>query len=117
MEANSPSSFFFLSLCRPRPLTHAIIAAHPRHPHCCIFFFTDNNGLKLAFCFVVDSGIFVITCQEARSDVDPTIVLSYVISGFSALLYALCYTEFAGNVPVASSSFSFLSIMATSLNE
>ncbi|RYR21050.1 hypothetical protein Ahy_B03g066285 isoform A [Arachis hypogaea] len=55
----------------------------------------------LAFGSVVGSGIFVITGQEARTDAGPAIVLSYAISGFSALLSALCYTEFAVDVPVA----------------
>ncbi|MED6148751.1 DNA-binding transcription factor cat8 [Stylosanthes scabra] len=64
----------------------------------------------LAFGSVVGSGIFVITGQEARSDAGPAIVLSYAISGFSALLSALCYTEFAVDVPVAGGSFSFLRI-------
>ncbi|XP_015954043.1 cationic amino acid transporter 8, vacuolar-like [Arachis duranensis] len=64
----------------------------------------------LAFGSVVGSGIFVITGQEARTDAGPAIVLSYAISGFSALLSALCYTEFAVDVPVAGGSFSFLRI-------
>ncbi|MED6171911.1 DNA-binding transcription factor cat8 [Stylosanthes scabra] len=58
----------------------------------------------LAFGSVVGSGVFVITGQEARSDAGPA------ISGFSALLSALCYTEFAVDVPVAGGSFSFLRI-------
>ncbi|KAL4374608.1 hypothetical protein AHAS_Ahas05G0198800 [Arachis hypogaea] len=64
----------------------------------------------LAFGSVVGSGIFIITGQEARTDAGPAIVLAYAISGCSALLFALCYTEFAVDVPVASSSFSFLRI-------
>ncbi|KAM1244412.1 hypothetical protein ACFX1X_036202 [Malus domestica] len=40
----------------------------------------------------------------------PAIVLSYAISGFSALLSVLCYSEFAVEVPVAGGSFSYLRI-------
>ncbi|OIW06046.1 hypothetical protein TanjilG_29802 [Lupinus angustifolius] len=64
----------------------------------------------LAFGSVVGSGIFVITGQEARKDSGPAIVLSYAASGFSAILSALCYTEFAIDIPVAGGSFSFLRI-------
>lgn len=64
----------------------------------------------LAFGSVVGSGIFVVTGQEARLTAGPSIVLSYAASGFSALLSALCYTEFAVDVPVAGGSFSFLRI-------
>ncbi|KAK7257099.1 hypothetical protein RIF29_30826 [Crotalaria pallida] len=64
----------------------------------------------LAFGAVVGSGIFVITGQEARLTSGPAVVLSYAASGFSALLSALCYTEFAVEVPVAGGSFSFLRI-------
>ncbi|XP_020233363.1 cationic amino acid transporter 8, vacuolar [Cajanus cajan] len=64
----------------------------------------------LAFGSVVGSGIFVVTGQEARLSAGPAIVLSYAASGFSALLSAFCYTEFAVDVPVAGGSFSFLRI-------
>ncbi|KAI4390171.1 hypothetical protein MLD38_002310 [Melastoma candidum] len=59
---------------------------------------------------VVGSGIFVLTGQEAHDHAGPAIVLSYAISGLSALLSAFCYTEFAVDIPVAGGSFSFLRI-------
>ncbi|XP_048131165.1 cationic amino acid transporter 8, vacuolar-like [Rhodamnia argentea] len=64
----------------------------------------------LCFGSVVGSGIFVITGQEAHDHAGPAIVLSYAISGLSALLSAFCYTEFAVEIPVAGGSFSFLRI-------
>ncbi|XP_045805639.1 cationic amino acid transporter 8, vacuolar [Trifolium pratense] len=64
----------------------------------------------LAFGAVVGSGIFVVTGQEARLHAGPAIVLSYAASGFSALLSAFIYAEFAVEVPVAGGSFSFLRI-------
>jgi APA family basic amino acid/polyamine antiporter len=64
----------------------------------------------LAFGAVVGSGIFVVTGQEARFHAGPAIVLSYAASGFSALLSAFIYAEFAVEVPVAGGSFSFLRI-------
>ncbi|XP_010694567.2 cationic amino acid transporter 8, vacuolar [Beta vulgaris subsp. vulgaris] len=64
----------------------------------------------LSFGSVVGSGIFSITGQEAHNHAGPAIVLSYAISGFSALLSVFCYTEFTVEVPVAGGSFSFLRI-------
>ncbi|KAF5728084.1 putative cationic amino acid transporter [Tripterygium wilfordii] len=64
----------------------------------------------LSFGSVVGSGIFVITGQEARDHAGPAIVLSYALSGLSALLSVFCYTEFAVEMPVAGGSFSFLRV-------
>ncbi|TXG74056.1 hypothetical protein EZV62_002635 [Acer yangbiense] len=64
----------------------------------------------LSFGSVVGSGIFVITGQEAHDNAGPSIVLSYAISGASALLSVFCYTEFAVEIPVAGGSFSYLRI-------
>ncbi|CAN1845271.1 Cationic amino acid transporter 8, vacuolar [Linum perenne] len=66
--------------------------------------------LWMSFGSVVGSGIFVITGQEARQHAGPAIVISYAVSGLSALLSVLCYTEFAVEIPVAGGSFSFLRI-------
>ncbi|KAH9622332.1 hypothetical protein KSS87_017550 [Heliosperma pusillum] len=59
---------------------------------------------------VIGAGIFVLTGQEAHFDAGPAIVLSYVVSGFSAMLSVFCYTEFAIEVPVAGGSFAYLRI-------
>ncbi|KAL0353927.1 UNVERIFIED_CONTAM: Cationic amino acid transporter 8, vacuolar [Sesamum angustifolium] len=40
----------------------------------------------------------------------PAIVLSYAVSGLSALLSVFCYTEFAVEIPIAGGSFSFLRV-------
>ena len=50
---------------------------------------------------VIGAGIFVLTGLEARDDAGPAVVLSYVVSGISALLSVFCYTEFAVEIPVA----------------
>lgn len=50
---------------------------------------------------VVGSGIFVLTGLEAREEAGPAVVLSYAVSGISALLSVFCYTEFAVEIPVA----------------
>lgn len=50
---------------------------------------------------VIGAGIFDMTGLEAREDAGPAVVLSYIISGISAMLYVFCYTEFAVEIPVA----------------
>ncbi|KAL9276117.1 hypothetical protein ACSQ67_026339 [Phaseolus vulgaris] len=50
---------------------------------------------------VIGSGIFVLTGFEVKNHVGPAVVLSYVISGISAMLAVFCYTEFAIEIPVA----------------
>lgn len=50
---------------------------------------------------VIGAGIFVLTGLEARDHAGPAVVLSYVVSGVSALLSVFCYTEFAVEIPVA----------------
>lgn len=57
---------------------------------------------------VIGSGIFVLTGLEARTAVGPAVVLSYVVSGVSALFSVFCYTEFAVEIPVAGSVSSTL---------
>ena len=64
----------------------------------------------MSFGSVVGSGIFVITGLEARQTAGPAIILSYAVSGLSALLSVLCYTEFAIEIPVAGGSFSYLRV-------
>ncbi|KAF9614906.1 hypothetical protein IFM89_021263 [Coptis chinensis] len=59
---------------------------------------------------VIGSGIFVLTGQEAKGTVGPAVVLSYAISGLSAMLSVFCYTEFAVEIPAAGGSFAYLRV-------
>ncbi|XP_020096672.1 cationic amino acid transporter 1 [Ananas comosus] len=59
---------------------------------------------------VIGAGIFVLTGQEANEVVGPAVVLSYVVSGVSAMLSVFCYTEFAVEIPVAGGSFAYLRV-------
>lgn len=59
---------------------------------------------------VIGAGIFVLTGQEAHKHAGPSIVLSYVASGISAMLSVFCYTEFAVEIPVAGGSFAYLRV-------
>lgn len=57
---------------------------------------------------VIGSGIFVLTGLEARNGSGPAVVLSYVVSGVSAMLSVFCYTEFAVEIPVAGNKKNIL---------
>ncbi|PKA53665.1 Cationic amino acid transporter 5 [Apostasia shenzhenica] len=59
---------------------------------------------------VIGAGIFVISGQEAHEHAGPAIVLSFVVSGVSAMLSVFCYTEFAVEIPVAGGSFAYLRV-------
>lgn len=59
---------------------------------------------------VIGAGIFVLTGQEAKEVVGPAVVISYVVSGVSAMLSVFCYTEFAVEIPVAGGSFAYLRV-------
>ncbi|CAI9269304.1 unnamed protein product [Lactuca saligna] len=59
---------------------------------------------------VIGAGIFVLTGLEANQDAGPAVVLSYVVSGASALMSVFCYTEFAVEIPVAGGSFAYLRV-------
>ncbi|KAJ9140856.1 hypothetical protein P3X46_031451 [Hevea brasiliensis] len=59
---------------------------------------------------VIGAGIFVLTGLEAKVDAGPAVVLSYVVSGISAMLSVFCYTEFAVEIPVAGGSFAYLRV-------
>ncbi|XP_047152851.1 cationic amino acid transporter 6, chloroplastic-like [Vigna umbellata] len=53
-------------------------------------------------------GVFVTTGSVSLHHSGPSVFISYIIAGISALLSSLCYTEFAVQVPVAGGAFSYL---------
>ncbi|MCO5612194.1 hypothetical protein L7F22_066456 [Adiantum nelumboides] len=57
---------------------------------------------------IMGAGILVSTGQAAHASAGPAVILSFAIAGFSALLSALCYSEFAVSVPSAGGAFSYL---------
>ncbi|CAI5516654.1 unnamed protein product [Closterium sp. Naga37s-1] len=61
-------------------------------------------------CATTITGVFVITGVAARDHAGPSVILSYLLSATSALLSALCYTEFAVHLPVAGGAFSYLMV-------
>ncbi|HZR40438.1 MAG TPA: amino acid permease [Ktedonobacteraceae bacterium] len=56
---------------------------------------------------IIGTGIFVLTGIAAATSAGPAIVISFLISGLTCGLAALCYAEFASTVPVAGSAYTF----------
>lgn len=59
---------------------------------------------------MLGAGVFVTTGRVARSNSGPSVFISYIIAGISALLSSLCYTEFSVKIPVAGGAFSYLRV-------
>ncbi|XP_048141060.1 cationic amino acid transporter 1-like isoform X1 [Rhodamnia argentea] len=59
---------------------------------------------------VIGAGIFVLTGLQTKEHAGPAVVLSFVVSGISAMLSVFCYTEFAVEIPVAGGSFAYLRV-------
>lgn len=55
-------------------------------------------------------GVFVTTGSVANQHSGPSVFISYIIAGISALLSSLCYTEFSVQIPVAGGAFSYLRV-------
>ncbi|KAM0934220.1 putative amino acid/polyamine transporter I [Dioscorea sansibarensis] len=59
---------------------------------------------------MLGAGVFVTTGHVAHTIAGPSVFLSYIIAGVSALLSSFCYTEFSIEVPVAGGAFSYLRV-------
>jgi len=56
---------------------------------------------------IIGAGIFVTTGKAANQVAGPALMISYVLAGFTCLLAALCYAEFAAMTPVAGSAYTY----------
>jgi len=56
---------------------------------------------------IIGTGIFVLTGTAAAGHAGPAIVISFIIAGIGCMFAGLCYSEFAGMVPVAGSAYAY----------
>jgi amino acid transporter len=55
----------------------------------------------------IGSGIFVLNGLIAHSYAGPAVFLSWILSGFAALLSGCCYAELSGRIPSTGSSYAY----------
>jgi len=58
---------------------------------------------------VIGVGIFVISGVTAAQNTGPALTLSYLFASMGVLIVALCYCELSAMMPVAGSSYSYIS--------
>lgn len=56
---------------------------------------------------IIGTGIFVVTGVAAAEHAGPALIISFVLSGLACIFAALCYAEFASNVPVSGSAYTY----------
>ena len=60
---------------------------------------------------LIGSGIFVLTGEIAHETTGPSVILSYGVAGFAAMFSALCYAEFAADVPISGSAYNYVELV------
>jgi APA family basic amino acid/polyamine antiporter len=56
---------------------------------------------------IIGAGIFVLTGHAAAGFAGPGVVISFLIAGTGCLFAGLCYSEYAGMIPVAGSAYTY----------
>ena len=57
---------------------------------------------------IVGAGLFVLTGVVAHNDAGPAVMVSYAVAALVALVCALCYTEFAVDMPVTGGAYNYI---------
>jgi basic amino acid/polyamine antiporter, APA family len=98
-------------LLRTKPIDQILAdAEHPEHRLKKTLTAWDLTALGIGA--IIGTGIFVlvgtaIVGDAHRPGAGPGIVLSFVLSGITCALAALCYAEFSAMIPVAGSAYTF----------
>lgn len=59
---------------------------------------------------IIGAGVFVLTGAGAKDYAGPAVFISYLLAGGASLFSALCYTEFAVDLPLAGSAYNYVMI-------
>jgi len=60
---------------------------------------------------IVGAGVFVLTGEVAHEHSGPAILVSYALAALAALFSALCYAEFAADVPVSGAAYNYVDMV------
>lgn len=60
---------------------------------------------------IIGAGVFVITGEVAHEEAGPGVIAAYLIAAFGALVTALCYAEFAADVPVSGAAYNYVDLV------
>ena len=76
---------------------------------------STSDLILLGVGHMVGSGIYVVTGTVMLNISGPSIVVSYLLAGFVALLIGLCYAQFSVNVPRTGTCYSYVYLVAGEL--
>ncbi len=96
-----------MSLFRTKPVATLIAESIGTGEHAMKRELGPLNLISLGIGSVVGAGIFVLAGTSAANYAGPAIVLSYILCGISCLFAGLCYAEFATQIPVAGSAYTY----------
>ncbi|CCD62355.1 Cationic amino acid transporter C-terminal domain-containing protein [Caenorhabditis elegans] len=68
---------------------------------------TILDVMFIAIGHMIGAGIYVLTGSVVRNQAGPAIILSFIFSGFAALLSAFSYAEFGARFPRAGSAYTY----------
>ncbi|KAF1767894.1 hypothetical protein GCK72_007853 [Caenorhabditis remanei] len=68
---------------------------------------TILDVMFIAIGHMIGAGIYVLTGSVVRNQAGPAIILSFLFSGFAALLSAFSYAEFGARFPRAGSAYTY----------
>lgn len=60
---------------------------------------------------IVGAGVFVLTGEVAHEHSGPAILVSYGLAAMAALFSALCYAEFAADIPVSGAAYNYVDLV------
>ena len=61
----------------------------------------------LGMAVAVGAGIFSVGARAAGTFAGPAVIFSFILAAFTCALAIMCYAEFASNVPVTGSAYTY----------
>ena len=94
---------------KARPLESMLAAYHQRSELKRVLGVLDLTLMGVGC--IVGAGVFVLTGEVAHEHSGPAIIVSYALAAAAALFSALCYAEFAADVPISGSAYNYIDLV------